>query len=188
MDELLNYRKSKDLFFRTSQHSPLTREQKARFTALSYYDPNPALVFELPIEENALKESIKMQTSTGDTRYYLRWGKIRFTVEGQEAELTLYASPGDEDFFVPFMDATSGSETYGAGRYIEVQRLTENTIHIDFNQAYNPYCAYNPPLSLLVDPENALRWSCPIPPPENRLKVAIRAGEKKPVGDWVESE
>jgi uncharacterized protein len=84
--------------------------------------------------------------------------------------------PGDDRFFVPFMDATSGTETYAAGRYIEAELDANGNIMIDFNEAYNPYCAYSP------------RWSCPIPPVENRLKVPLRAGEKSPEGSWVETD
>jgi uncharacterized protein (DUF1684 family) len=82
------------------------------------------------------------------------------------------------------MDATSGTETYDAGRYVEAERLPNGKVLLDFNAAYNPYCAYNEPPSLSVGHEPHV-WSCPIPPKENRLKVPIRAGEKKPIGEWV---
>lgn len=173
MDQLIAFRQAKDEFFQTSPQSPLSPEQQVHFDGLRYYDYNPALVFDLKPEQFGEKAHIKMQTSTGETRSYLRWGKVTFQVEGQEASLTLYFTPGTVEFFVPFMDATSGTETYGAGRYLELERLPDGNVHLDFNIAYNPYCAYSP------------QWSCPIPPRENRLKVAIRVGEKKPVGDWV---
>lgn len=86
-------------------------------------------------------------------------------------ELTLFAS--DHGFFLPFVDSLRGEETYGAGRYLEPEEGPDGRFHIDFNLAYNPYCAYN---------EN---WSCPLTPFENRLNVPIRAGEKLPAGDWV---
>jgi uncharacterized protein (DUF1684 family) len=107
-----------------------------------------------------------MQTSTGDVRSYLRWGRVHFSVDDQPAELTLFYSPESGYFFLPFMDATSGQETYGAGRYLEPHMVDETRVQIDFNLAYSPFCAYN---------EN---YSCPIPPAENRLKVRIEAGEK----------
>jgi uncharacterized protein (DUF1684 family) len=95
-------------------------------------------------------------------------------VDGEEVRLTIYEA--DYGFFLPFADANAGSETYSAGRYLEPEYLGDNRFHVDLNQAYNPYCAYSPD------------WSCPITPPENRLKVAIRAGEKLPTGTWVVTE
>ncbi len=85
-------------------------------------------------------------------------------MEGQEAELTLYSN--QDGFFLPFADNLAGKETYPAGRYIEPEQLADGKFLVDFNLAYNPYCAYND------------AWSCPLTPAENRLKVAIRAGEK----------
>ena len=107
-----------------------------------------------------------MQTSTGDVASYLRWARIHFEVDHETAELTVYRDAQSGAFFLPFQDANAGGETYGAGRYLEVEELEDGRLHVDFNYAYNPYCAYNE------------RWSCPIPPAENRLTVAIRAGEK----------
>jgi uncharacterized protein len=171
---LLAYRQERDRFFRIHPQSPVLPEKRDKFTGLTYYDYNADLVFDLTPEEFANKDDFKMQTSTGDVRYYQRWGKIKFDVEDQPAELTLFWSPGSDQFFIPFTDATSGSETYGAGRYLDLHRDPGGKLEVDFNRAYNPYCAYS------------IRWNCPIPPAENRLKVPIRAGEKTPEGDWVE--
>lgn len=175
-DPLEDFRHSKDDFFRTSRQSPLLPDQQASFGGLSYYAYNPDLIFELVPEEFARKASIRMQTSTGDVRSFVQWGKVIFSVEGQEASLVLYATPGEPGFFVPFMDATTGEETYGAGRYLDIEARPGGKIHLDFNLAYNPWCAYSP------------YFSCPLPPAENRLKVPIRAGEKKPEGEWVPEE
>ncbi len=106
-----------------------------------------------------------MTTSTGGMAVYTRWAKVRFEMDGAPAELTVYRDVGSGDLFLPFQDANAGGETYGAGRYIEVHQFEDGRLLVDFNYAYNPYCAYNE------------QWSCPIPPPENRLRVAIRAGE-----------
>lgn len=167
---LLRMRREKDAFFKAHPQSPLTPDQQAAFNGLSYYDPNPDLDLTVTVEPFADKVAVPVQTTTGDTRHYLRYGEFKFTVDGQEARLTIYQT--DHDFFLPFTDANSGKETYGAGRYIEPEFLGGNRFHVDFNQAYNPYCAYGD------------GWSCPITPAENRLKVAIRAGEKTPVGAW----
>jgi uncharacterized protein (DUF1684 family) len=175
MTELEELRREKDNFFKTHPQSPLTPEQKKTFTGLSYFPESPALRLEVKVEEFARKEVVVMQTSTGDVREYQKFGKFKFAVEEQEAELTIYAAPYG-GYFLPFVDSLAGTETYGAGRYLEPEPLGGGKIRVDFNLAYNPYCAYNEPYWINPLAEN--RWSCPIPPAENRLKVPIRAGEK----------
>ncbi len=170
--ELEEFRKEKDYFFKTDPTSPLTRDQKKKFKGLSYFPDNPALRLEVSVTEFPQKEEIEMQTSSGDVQKYKRYGRFILSVDHQEAELTIF---GDENsFFLPFVDSQAGKETYGAGRYLEPERLDDNCFLVDFNLAYNPYCAYND------------AWSCPLTPFENRLKVPIRAGEKLPEGDWIE--
>jgi uncharacterized protein (DUF1684 family) len=107
---------------------------------------------------------MQMQTTTGDVQMYIRYGHFKFSVEGQETVLTIYQ--GEHGYFLPFVDSLAGKETYPAGRYLEPEELPGNHFLVDFNIAYNPYCAYNE------------AWSCPITPAENRVKVPIRAGEK----------
>jgi uncharacterized protein (DUF1684 family) len=162
--ELETFRAEKDRFFASHPQSPLEPEQKRDFHGLNYFPENLALRLEVTVEEFPKKDEIQMQTTTGDIQSYARFGKFKFAVEGQPAELTIYASP--DGFFLPFVDALAGTETYGAGRYLEPEPLSAGKFFVDFNLAYNPYCAYNE------------RWSCPITPRENRIKVPIRAGEK----------
>jgi uncharacterized protein (DUF1684 family) len=164
MSALERFRKDKDEFFRTSPQSPLTPAQKRSFEGLRYFPEDPALDLTPDIELLHDPTPVSMQTTKGDVQTYERFGRIRFTVEGQGASLTLYRN--EYGLFLPFVDALAGKETYGAGRYLEPEELAGNRAHINFNLAYNPYCAYNE------------HWSCPITPAENRLKVAIRAGEK----------
>ena len=164
MTELDEFRTAKDEFFATHPQSPLTREQKAGFKGLAYFPENPALRLELRLDEYPVKDEISVQTSTGDVQSYTRQGRFHFTVEGRAAELTLYL--GENGPFLPFVDSLANKETYPAGRYLEPEALGEGRYLVDFNLAYNPYCAYNE------------RWSCPLTPFENRLKVPIRAGEK----------
>ena len=169
MSELTEFRADKDAFFRDHPSSPLTDEQRAAFEGLAYFDEEPALVVRAPLETDGVDtdETIVMQTTTGGTQAYRRAGVARFEVDGGPAQVTLFASDDMHELFLPFRDATSGRETYGAGRYLEVEAPgSDGTVEIDFNVAYNPYCAYNP------------EWSCPIPPGENWLAVPIRAGEK----------
>ena len=163
MDDLERLRGEKDTFFRGDADSPLTPDQQRTFTGLHYFPANSALDLRVETEEFEPKTEIEMQTTTGELRVYERFGRIAFEVEGQAVGLTVYRA--DDAFFLPFADALAGKETYGAGRYLEPERLPDGRLHVDFNLAYNPYCAYN------------ARWSCPITPAENRLPVAIRAGE-----------
>lgn len=174
MNALETFRQRKDVFFKHDPHSPLTPQQREAFSGLRYYAENAALRFELAVERFKRQTVVTMQTSAGDVAEFVRWGRIRFEVDGQRVALTVYASPSGGGFFLPFMDATNGEETYAGGRYLEIDPLPDGRFIVDFNLAYNPYCAYNP------------YWSCPIPPKENRLKVPIRAGEMLPGGEWVE--
>jgi uncharacterized protein len=187
-EELKALRSEKDQFFKASPHSPLSQEQQDAFTGLSYYEPNPAL--DLVVTVEALppgNNEIVIETTSGDLRRYQRYGRFQFKVDGQEAQLTIYEAP--HGYFLPFVDANAGGETYGTGRYLEPEELEGGQFHVDFNVAYNPYCAYSEPQSLSARAGRpATQWSCPITPAENHLSVAIRAGEKNPVGDWVESE
>jgi uncharacterized protein (DUF1684 family) len=165
MSELSEFRQSKDEFFAGGHDSPLTHHQAIDFKGLKYFDDNPDLRFVADPETFESQEVVEMQTSTGDVAQYIRWGRVSFEVEHQKAQLTLMKDEDGGGFFLPFADATSGQETYGAGRYLDVRELPDGKLLIDFNYAYNPYCAYNE------------SWSCPLTPSENRLKVAVRAGE-----------
>ena len=173
MSELTEFRADKDEFFRDHPSSPLTDEQRAAFEGLAYFDEEPALAIRASLETDGVDtdETIAMPTSTGGTQNYRRAGVARFEIDGQPTQVTLFASDDMDDLFLPFRDTTSGRETYGAGRYLEVEPPeADDTVEIDFNLAYNPYCAYNP------------EWSCPIPPGENWLAVPIRAGEQTFLG------
>ncbi|MBI5824930.1 MAG: DUF1684 domain-containing protein [Chloroflexi bacterium] len=164
MTELDAFRAEKDEFFGGHPQSPLTAGQKKEFKGLQYFPENDALRFEVQVDEFENKEKFDMQTSTGDVQVYEKFGKFRFEVDGDEVELTIYQS--QHGFFLPFVDSLAGKETYPAGRYLEPEPLAGGRFLVDFNIAYNPYCAYNE------------MWSCPITPAENRLKAAIRAGER----------
>jgi len=164
MTELDEFRKEKDDYFGRHPQSPLTPEQRRDFKGLNYFPENDALRLEVQVELFEDQQPMTMQTSTGGAQEYVRFGKFKFQVDGQDAELTIYQA--NYGFFLPFVDSLAGKETYPAGRYLEPEPLPGNRFLVDFNIAYNPYCAYNE------------MWSCPITPAENRLKVPIRAGEK----------
>lgn len=164
MNDLAGQRAAKDHYFKHSPDSPIPRAERADFAGLHYYPENEALRLVLRPEEFEPKEAFHMLTSTGGEQVYQRWGRFSFESEGQPAALTVYYATWG-GYFVPFVDATSGDETYGAGRYLELEELGDGSFLADFNLAYNPYCAYND------------RYSCPIPPAENRVAAPIRAGE-----------
>jgi hypothetical protein len=164
MSELSEFRRMRDEFFKNDPNSPLTEEQKAEFTGLKYFPENPELKLTLMLQGISDAAPLLMETSKGETRDYMRYGKVHFIVEGQTVELTIYNN--EMGLFLPFVDSLQGKETYPAGRYLEPVDLEDGRFLVDFNLSYNPYCAYND------------RWSCPLTPLENHLKVPIRAGEK----------
>ncbi len=165
MSELEEFRKQKDQSFKTHPQSPLLPNQKLSFEGLKYFPENPGMRIVGTLDENVEQTEIEMQTSTGGVQRYRREGVVTFTVDGKETAIHLYSVDDPNQFFVPFRDATSGQESYPAGRYLEAHRMGDGSVMVDFNYAYNPYCAYNE------------RWSCPVPPAENWLDVPIRAGE-----------
>ena len=164
MSELDEFRAEKNEFFGRHPQSPLTMEQKRSFVGLQYFPENEDLRLEVKVELLPDEKPMQMQTTTGDVQVYVRYGKFQFQVDGQTAELTIFRN--QHGYFLPFVDALAGKETYPAGRYLEPEALPGDRFFVDFNLAYNPYCAYNE------------MWSCPITPPENRLKVPVQAGEK----------
>jgi uncharacterized protein (DUF1684 family) len=167
MTALDQFRTQKNDFFQHDWQSPLTPDQRENFIGLKYYPENSTLRLTLPIEPYADQAIITMITSSGSAREYMKYGHFSFEANGEVARLQVYQDPDGDYFFLPFVDATAPEETYGAGRYLDIEPIGSGQFLIDFNYAYNPYCAYNN------------KWSCPIPPQENRLKVRIEAGEKK---------
>ena len=165
-------RREKDNFFALHLQSPIPMSQRRQFTGLAYFPVDPAYRFELQLHEHQLKEATEVADTGGNVRRLLRWGEFRFELEGQQCTLQAYKDdPEDERLFVPFRDETSGKETYGAGRYLDLEPRRHLTVGdkwvVDFNDAYNPWCAYSE------------EYVCPFVPPENWLTVPVRAGEKK---------
>jgi hypothetical protein len=157
-------RRDKDRAFR-GHSSPLTAVQRRAFDGLAYFPIDAAFRFTGRLMPPEAVGDVQMATSTGGVQTYHRVGAFQFQVHGQTATITLY-SAGDGELFVPFRDATSGRESYGGGRYLDLGVPQGDELTLDFNLAYNPYCAYN------------AEWTCPIPPPENWLPVPITAGER----------
>lgn len=169
--DTLAARKDKDRFFKTSQDSPLINEQQWSFKELSYYPVDIAYRVTARYQRLVKPVEFTIQTSTGHERVYITIGRLDFSLAGQSLTLFAYREQGQEatgkdSLFVPFTDRTTGHETYGAGRYLDIPEPVGDSVVMDFNLAYNPYCAYN------------YNFSCPLPPAENRLAVAIKSGEK----------
>ena len=166
------FRADKDAFFKTATQSPLPPEERDGFEGLPYYPVSVDLVFEgLTLEPYGGDEPTSFQIPTSDNklRAARRAGTFSFEVDGTRVRLTGYElgdTPSDGNIFLPFLDATSGTETYGAGRYLDLEPDEDGTYAIDFNLAYHPSCVY------------AAKYSCPITPAENRLPVRIEAGER----------
>jgi hypothetical protein len=171
-EHLERERKQKDWFFAVNPRSPIPPEKREEFNGLDYYPPNPDYRFELKLHEYEEKKKLKMATTGGEEQEYIRGGEFRFKLRGEEYTLQAYKhDPREQWLFVPFRDATSGRETYGAGRYLDLEperhHIGKGKWILDFNKAYNPFCAYS----------NA--YTCPLTPPENWLDTPIRAGEKR---------
>lgn len=166
--KLLDFRKQKDHYFRTSPDSPIGN--KENFKGLVYYEPNSNLKVKANL--TLLNDTLPFSLSKNDGKKtkYIRYAIANFTVNNQEQQLTLLKLKDKIDnnvLFIPFADKTNGGETYEGGRYLDVKLKNEKTIVLDFNLAYNPYCAYS------------YKYSCPVPPRENILSIPIQAGEKK---------
>lgn len=166
------YVAAKNEEFKTADWSPLTAEDKINFKGLKYYPYDVSYRFHGTIEIYKQADSITIRgTRKGDLRSALKYGYFQFEKEGREQRLEIIKilpkqESGQAHLFLGFWDATSGTGTYPGGRYIDLQENDQNDYTIDFNYAYNPYCAYSD------------RYSCAIPPLENRLTIALNCGEK----------
>lgn len=174
-DAVAAYRAEKDAYFRAAPGSPIPAADRATFGGLPYFPVDESLRFEgLGLEPYTGTEPVHFQipTSDGQLRDAQRAGVLRFQLDGAEHTLTGYTfAQGDsESIFVPFLDLTSGNETYGAGRYLDLYPEHDGTFALDFNLAYHPSCVYD------------AKYSCPLTPAENRLPVRIEAGERLPPG------
>ena len=170
-DAVAQYRADKDDYFRTSPGSPIPAAEREAFTGLPFFAIDPAwVVDDVALEPYTGSEPVRFEipTTDGKLRPAERAGVLAFELAGAELRLTAYRFAGTDDanLFVPFLDATSGTESYGAGRYLDVDLDDDGTVTLDFNMAYHPSCVYDP------------KFSCPITPPENRLSIRVEAGER----------
>lgn len=158
--------------FLKSPNSPLKKED---LELLKFYEPNEKFKVKCTFKATKGGKPFEIPTSSGATKTYTKFGELHFKIDRNNHKLTVYRSmalmnnPLYKDYlFVPFKDKTNGLESYGGGRYIDLRMrdIEGDEIYLDFNKCYNPYCAYTS------------GYSCPIPPKENHLKIAIEAGEK----------
>lgn len=166
-------RREKDYFFREDPQSPIPHELRVSFRGLEYFPVEPRYRMRVPLQRYPTPEPIVLATSKGVPRQMVRFGYFDVDIDGVAQRLHAYrAVPAaghahaDTGLFVPFRDGTSGKESYGAARYLDLEEDSPGQYAIDFNLAYNPYCAYSDD------------YICPFPPRENWLSAPIRAGEK----------
>lgn len=174
--EIMTYHYEQNLKFHNKETSPLTAKDLKKFSALSFYKIDKKFKVTAKLVKEKDPVIFEMQTTTSRKPLYVIYGILTFTIDGKEQTLTIYQNkdfdrdPQYRDYlFLPFTDKTSGDESYGGGRYLDVLTTDENadgTITIDFNKSYNPYCAYNS------------KYSCPLTPKENTVNAALKAGVK----------
>lgn len=167
IEKIERTRERYNITFRKSPNSPLTAEQKKDFKGLSHFPIDERYKITAEMKKFDEQNEITILSSKGDERNYIRFAFIEFELEGQNNKLTILTIPQQDYLFLPFKDKTTGNESYKNGRYVEIEKLSDNRIVVDFNLAYNPLCAYND------------RWNCAGIPEENILQVPIPAGQKK---------
>lgn len=168
------FQKELNTNFANPQKSPLMEEDQKDFKALDFFPITEELAVTATFIKSKGEKSFEMKTTTNRLPLYIKYGELHFTIDGKPFKLDVFQNldlikkKGYKDhLFLPFSDLTSGNESYIGGRYIDLKKPKGKTILIDFNKAYNPYCAYN------------YKYSCPIVPLQNDLNIEIKAGVKK---------
>ena len=163
-------RAAQDEAFRNQPDQPVPPDKMDEFLPLKYFPPDPDYVVPASLKPADARVVVEMPTSAGKIRQQHRVGVLEFTLKGTPLTLGAFVEAGADvnRLLVPFSDMTSGTETYSAGRYLELERTSTGLYTVDFNKAYNPWCYYNPD------------FDCPYPPRESRLPLPIRAGERLP--------
>jgi uncharacterized protein len=175
MEEIKAFQEELNQEYRDAEKSPLKPEERALFREHEFFTPNLAFRTEAKLVKAKKPQVFKMKTSGTRQPDYRKYGDLHFELNGKSCKLEVYQSvdlakkEAYKDYlFLPFTDLTTGDETYGGGGYIDLRIPKGKTLILDFNKAYNPYCAYTP------------GYSCPVPPRENHLDISIEAGIKKP--------
>jgi uncharacterized protein (DUF1684 family) len=168
--ELKKEREERDMYMKSAEDSPFA-ESPESYTGLKYFEPDMRFRITAALTEIKDRKPVVLQTSDGKQQSYIEYAYAEFDFGGFHNKLLILESmdigPLKGKLFLAFGDETSANETYGAGRYLDIAKVPGATsVLLDFNKAYNPYCAYSE------------KFSCPFPPPENLLEIAVRAGEK----------
>ena len=170
---IAEFQKKMNEDFKDPEHSPLKEKDRKRFKTLEFFPADTSFYVVAEFVRTPYETPFEMPTTTGRKPVYVKYGEAYFTLYGKEYKLNLYQNqeltknPEYEDYlFMPFTDLTNGVTTYSGGRYIDMRIPQGKELIIDFNKAYNPYCAYNG------------KYSCPIPPAENHIDMEISAGVK----------
>ena len=174
IDRLLEDRALKDEVFAEGPDSPVPLDRRSWMLPIRYYEPD--LAYRVPARLNVAEDQpvFEIPTSTGQLRSMQRVGTLEFVLNGEARTLAALVElpvEGATRLFIPFRDETSGTETYPAGRYLDLDRTPTGIYDLDFNRAYHPTCYYDE------------QYDCPFPPPENRLATPVRAGERLPPQD-----
>lgn len=159
-------REEKDSFMRFSEESPFYDREDLKYSSLKYFPANQKFKVNARFTEIQNKQIFPLPTSDSKEREYLEYGYADFDLQGKSNRLLILENVEEGELFLAFGDATSANETYGGGRYLDLKHSGSQTITLDFNLAYNPFCAY------------VAEFSCPLPPKQNLLDIAIEAGEK----------
>ncbi|QCX54014.1 DUF1684 domain-containing protein [Elizabethkingia sp. JS20170427COW] len=172
--EIKDFQDKLNLEFKTVGETPLRGDNLAQFKKLPFFDTHPRYKVKAKLVPTQNAEVFDIPTSSGKTKKYKEYGTLFFKIDKVPYSLKVYQShdliknPKYKDYlFLPFRDETNGKETYGGGRYLDLKIPKKKKLIVDFNKAYNPFCAYN-----------ALDYNCPIVPLENKLPIAIKAGVK----------
>ena len=153
-------------FMKADSESPLPDTLKSGFEGLNYFTPDPSYKIRAALDRITDNSKLSIPTNDGEIRVFTRYAYANFEFSGKPHQLTLLLPNEGDLLFLAFGDLTNGNSTYGGGRYLDIEKTNGNKITIDFNLAYNPYCAYG------------ADYSCPLPPAENKLSISIYAGEK----------
>jgi uncharacterized protein len=170
------FREGRDKAFCDPKQTPLRAEDFAACSGLNYFGEDKKFVVAAKFERSADEKYFLMPTSSGVPKKYIKYGVLKFNLDGADYTLSAYqsetiilsqSSPYKNLLFIPFKDLTNGKETYGGGRYLNIVLPNGNEAILNFNLSYNPSCAYG-----------SDKFSCPLPPKENFLQAEIKAGEK----------
>ena len=173
-DSVIAFQKQINSEYANAKESPLLEKDLKKFKSLDFYPANEKFFVLAKFVRTPDEKPFEMPTTTTRKPVYVKYGEAHFSIDGKSFKLNIYQSQDlkriekyKNSLFLPFTDLTSGVESYGGGRYVDLEIPEGELIPIDFNTAYNPYCAYNH------------KYSCPIPPQENDLAIEIKAGVKK---------